>query len=164
MKVYLPIIFFFLLITSLSSQMINKVGSNLYEYDGKIYRKHNLGFAYDKDSEQMETFLLAKERRKEGLRTLRYSGGVLLGGILMSKFGFDRDDDSVFWMGVIASYIGAPILFVVSISKSRSATKNFKKAIDLYNFDYIERNGYDKDQSYLHIGMTNNGLGLIYSF
>jgi hypothetical protein len=62
------------------------------------------------------------------------------------------------------SLITSIFSFGMKLIESSRIKESRKKAIQLYNEQYILKNGYQKSVSNLHISFTNDGLGLVYCF
>lgn len=90
--------------------------------------------------------------------------GVSAGAMLIKGYTNDKGDFSS--LGEIA--IGAGLTFTAaiplafSITYHRKGIKARKKAVEIYNQQY--ENQLNKDHTSINLGVSNRGIGLLYSF
>lgn len=165
MKVILSISLLLLFTTAVSAQLVNHVDFNRYEYKGKLYKKQELGIIYKDNSESIEVFEKANRQKRISRNLFYYGvGSFVLGNGLIFQGISDDFNVGLLVSGLLIGYTLGPTLLIVAIPFRFGSSRNYRKAIDLYNFNYIEINGYEKDQSSFDLKISGNGLGLIYSF
>lgn len=149
-----------------SAQLITKKSDNRYIYEGEIYKQKKLLFIFEPGSESYIIYQKGLQKSKAPRTMLFVSLGLFIGGNGMLFLGSDPNAiiSPIQVIGFLTGYGLAPLIAIIAIPVGFSARSKLQKAIDLHNYKYIEINGYQKNQSYLNLSITNHGLGFVYSF
>lgn len=163
------LLFTFLLPNQAEGQFITKKGRKYIQED-KIYAKEDLGIVFENSPQAMNYYKKGISKGKTA-RTL-FTVGTTMIGVSFMVLGLavvtDSNDGSIdettlaallfsttmFSVGIIVDLISIPIY--------SSARSNMNNAVNHYNWE-IE-NQTKKEIGSFHLGVTNHGLGLVYSF
>jgi len=153
----LSLLLFFSLSTYCQADLLEKVKGK-YFYKGNVYQQKELGSVYEILQESLDLYISGMKRRKSS-NVFTYIGlPFTVGGIL--GLSSDGLDNIVF--GGISFLIGG-IIELVAIFPRLEGNHKLRKALRTFNYEMIERYGYQSDTS-LSLGMTGNGLGFVYCF
>ena len=139
------------------AELMSKKGSKYY-YKNKIYNYKELGTVYAGHDEALEIYMSGRGNIR-GANVMAYTGlGMILLGVAMASGG--RLDGGILGGFSIATGV---LLEVIGLIPRGIGKSKLSKAMKTFNFDMIERHGYNTDPS-LSFGMTRNGIGLVYQF
>ena len=139
------------------AELLSKKGSKYY-YKEKEYECKELSVVYADHNESMNFYTSGRSNiRAANMMTYVGLGFIVIGVGMASGGRFDRGIAGGFSIaaGLLLEIIG---LIPRGIGKGK-----LSKAMKTFNFEMIERHGYNADQS-LSFGMTGNGIGLVYQF
>jgi len=132
---------------------------SIYYFKNKEYKCEELGVVYKDHPKSLELYYSGKS-----VANISGTIGYIGLGFLVAGFGvtFTSDGYGSAAVGGLSIIVG--LLFEVVALVPLSIGKNkLKKARRLFNFDMMEKHGYESNPS-LSFGATGNGLGLVYQF
>ncbi len=132
---------------------------SIYYYKDKQYSCEELGVIYKDHPQSLELYYSGKGSSKVA-GTLGYIGlgFLVLGlGVAFTSGGYGGAA-----VGALSITVGL-VLEIVALVPLSIGKNKLKKAMRLFNFDAMERHGYQADPS-LSFGITGNGVGLVYQF
>jgi hypothetical protein len=139
------------------ADLLEKKGRK-YIYKGKVYKSSYLGSIY---SQSPEAYKLFKSGKKKTRRAKIYGlTGLGLIGVGFSSIQFQDFNIAVIGGGVIVLGV---ISGTIAIFSAIGGHRRLKKALKTFNYDMIERHGYQSDTA-LAFGVTHNGLGFVLQF
>lgn len=159
--VVLILIFSTACIKSVRSQTIVKDGKYLFIDDKKA------------DKEAVNKLLMQKESsaamlvKSQASRSSAQTGGILTGtalvGTIIVYSSVDQNRGGFIPARVVYLGLGlgvTSLLGLITLLNAEEANSRYKSALDLYNNDVTVK----KESSTLELGLTGNGIGLVYSF
>lgn len=137
--------------------LISKNGSD-YIYRNDVYKSNELAELYMQSQNALDLYKSGRKYRTVG-RTIGYAGLALIVTGLVG-LATDQKDFMLFDGGAIG--IGL-LLELIAIAPIIKGSYNLNKALKTFNYEMIERHGYQSDTS-LSINVTGNRVGLIMTF
>jgi hypothetical protein len=139
------------------ANLLEKKGGE-FMYRGESYTSSELDLVYENHLESMDLYLSGL-RYKEVANIIAILGIPFLvgGGIGLVSGGFSPKA-----LGALLIVSGGIIELIALVPKGVGNWK-LRKARRTFNYDMIERQGYNTDTS-LSFRVTGNGLGLVYQF
>lgn len=149
-----------------SSSQIIKQGKDQYEYQDKIYNKHQLDFIFLEDLALTESYTKAMHRHKVAKRlgygTLGLLGfGVVAIAIPNPNWNCDNCIPTLDVIGAL-SILVVPITGSIATLKHLQYKGGLAKTIDGFNASQLDEYGRQIEQP--SIGLSSRGLGLSISF
>jgi len=131
---------------------------DIYFYKGQLYSFDELAILYEDHPASMDLYLSGK-RSKIGAKIFAILGIPFLvgGGLGLASGGFNPKI-----LGPLLILTGGAIELIALIPKG-VANRRFRKARRLFNYEMIERHGYQSDTS-LSLAATGNGVGFVLQF
>lgn len=157
---YLWILFLLIFSSSAIGQadLVTKKGSKYY-YKGDQYKCKELGIIYKDSEEAMDIY-------SSGRKNVKSANFTAYLGIALIVVGLGVAVNSDSFQGVIAgslSIVIGLVVEVVALVPLGIGKGKIRKAMNIFNFDMIERHGYQEEPS-VSLGVTKNGIGLVYHF
>jgi hypothetical protein len=147
---------FFSSVTAQSNLLLKEKGK--YFYNEKEYKCEELGDVYINYPESLITYISGR-RNKRAANVVAITGvPFLIGGAI----GLASDDIGGVIFGAF-SFVSGGLLTIISLIPRGIGNAKLQKARKMFNYEMIERHGYREDTS-LSIGVTPNGVGLVYQF
>lgn len=139
-----------------------------YLFKGEVYTFDELRPLFDGNKEAIAFYkrVISKQKLiKQSNYLIGISGGIACtlfilankqGGGTLGYFKFGN-----LGIGIIGVNM---IVFPFNITQKLLRNKYKRKSIQKFNDMEIIKNGYNRDKSFLQLGMTNSGVGLVYQF
>ena len=156
---YLWILFALLISFSAVGQadLLTKKGFKYY-YKDKKYKCKELGIVYKESQNALDLYNSGRGNVKAA-NILGYTG---LGFIVLGTGGLFTDSFEGVILGGLSILTGLVVELIALVPRGIGNGK-LKKARKTFNFEMIERKGYNSDTS-LSLGITRNGFGFVYQF
>ena len=149
--------------TPSSAQDIKVLGKNSFENGGSSHDRYTLQSVMEGNKLALEYYdryinVYQNTRRERLIGVVMMTGG---GVMLRHGFGLflmeDNGDGAFFYSGLVAFIVGSALV----IASWRTKQHILDKAIDIYNTNPPD---IGMQQSYLNLGLTANGVGVVYQF
>ena len=153
---------FFLLVLFTSSAFgqadLLEKKDRLYLYKGSSYKCKELSPIYSQSPEAFKLYMSGKKKKKRA-RVFAYVGlGLMSSGVLAIL----TDDITTEVFGAGGFLLGL-VCELIAIAPTIRGSIKFKRALETFNYEMIEKHGYQSETS-LVFGVTGNGLGLFFQF
>lgn len=159
MKPYLIILGLLVTVASFGqTKQLEKKGKR-YLFEGKEYKCKELGDVYSSYQTSLDLYN-AGRRKKRVARNMSYIGLGLIGGGIGAGLAVGDVEGAVVAALAIA---GGIVIEIVAFVPRGLGNGKLQKARREFNYEMIRRHGYNEVGS-VSLGLTNNGLGLVYSF
>lgn len=143
------------------AQDIKVLGKNAFEHSGNSYDRYTLRSVMESNTEALEQY--EQYIRLHGNLRIRRNvgGGAMIGGAILTLVGFGNaingNSGDAVYLGILSTSMGA-VLVISSFVRKKHL---LDKAIDIYN---TKPPDMGMQQPYLNLGLTANGVGVVYQF
>jgi hypothetical protein len=148
-------------------QLIFKEGRKfIYEFES--YKFEDLKSILETYPESLhyynETFVKKKTAKRTTILLLASCSSTTLFYWLANRF--DRGSGSFYQLAITSGLtLGTSLVLIpINILQYRNTNRHKIKSTHAFNERKILENGFKQDLSYLHLGITGNGLGLVFNF
>jgi len=150
------VILFFPLATFSQADLIEKY-KNRYYYQGKTYKQNELSKIYVLYPESFDLYIRGGKEVTLANIIAVASLPIIFGGVV----GLTSDAENKTFAKICLA--GGVLLELIAIYPRVKGNRKLKDALELFNFEMIERHGFKQSTS-LSFGFNQYGLGLTFSF
>ena len=158
MKYLLLLVLVFFCFDSFSQNNLLEKSGRKYTYKDEVYKCKELGDVYKIHQESLDLYNSGRANKRAANVVAIVGVPFALGGFILTSSG--SIEGLIFGILSIAASV---VIELVALIPRGAGSAKLRKARKTFNFEMLERHGYQSETS-LVFGVTTNGLGLVYQF